>query len=360
MATEEKNYKGVVLSGDRTKKTVDFIIANYDKMNVNSLAEKLGYKSYHKVVPMIRVLIRKQIIKQKGKSFSERYKGVILSDGLTKSGIEYIIDNYKTQTPTEIAQHLEIGSVQKINWALINLKKGSHIETVNVVVKEEEKKKIHLNTFDNYDGDGKHEARELITRSICRTSTVKSNILTLPADQWLMEKKILGKKMSFKFTAVERHTPTYQAMIKNMVNNRKLLNAVISTHNSKIGDVIKLAESDMFSSAILDYCGVIDTVYLEIKELLERNLVRRDGYITLTIAQSNRTINNSNHANNFSNSYAEICGLDTKGNTMPINNFLVHNLLFNLEGRYKLDDTFMYRDKIHGYGMALYIIRRMK
>ncbi|MDZ7785976.1 MAG: hypothetical protein U5L95_02535 [Candidatus Saccharibacteria bacterium] len=85
------------------------------------------------------------------------------------------------------------------------------------------------NTFSNYHGKAKDKARQLIAESIMLTKRQSSNILTLPAAEWIMEKNILKQKSGYKFTAVERDKETYKEMVRNLTANDKLFDSVIST-----------------------------------------------------------------------------------------------------------------------------------
>jgi hypothetical protein len=172
----------------------------------------------------------------------------------------------------------------------------------------------------------------------------------------MMEKLILSKQPKHKFTAVEKEVETYKDMIRNMSADNELLESVVSTHNSDIKEVIRTAIRNSFSSAILDYCGVVDTVYDEVKLVLENQLVRIGGYITVTVTQVNRTMNHKLHMNNYTNRFAKIC---YKGITSEeITNHLILDLIFATSG-YEIKERLIYQDKTPGYGMMLYIIPRV-
>ena len=88
--------------------------------------------------------------------------------------------------------------------------------------------KTAKNSFKNYYGTGKEKARDLIADAIKSTKRQRSNVLTLPADTWLMEKNILKQKPGYKFTAVERDKDTYKKMVKNLISNDELFDSVFN------------------------------------------------------------------------------------------------------------------------------------
>lgn len=314
MATTTEIYKGVKLIEGRTTEMIDFVADNYSNMNAVEMASALGFETYHKIVPIM--------------------KGIAANTNLKSS----------TQLKKEAAKEAKKAAKEAKKQAKEEAKKQA----------KELKPVIEGNSFTNYKGENKSVTRDIICKCICNTSTVGSNILTLPADAWIMEKLIIFKNPSYKFTAVERQKETYMAMVKNMVADKELLSSVISTHNSTIGEVIETAKADTYSSALLDYCGFIDTVYDEVKDVLTRKLVRKNGYITITVAQANRTMHSRLHADNYTNRYVESCNNNT--NSIEATDFLIKNMIFNMNGDYKLEHKLMYKDSC---GMLLYVIRRV-
>ncbi len=273
------------------------------------------------------------------------YKGVPLTNGRTVEMIDTIIKNRNSMKTSEIAELLGLESFRPVNAICRLLNKNKP----KVIVREAK------NTFSNYYGSGKEKARDLIAEAIMQTKRQSSNILTLPADTWIMEKNIIKKKPGYKFTAVERDKETYKKMIKNLILNDELLDSVISTENKTIGEQIINDCEDTYSSAILDYCGFIDSFYDEINDVMKRNLVKKGGYITLTLAENDRMINNSLHQTCYSNTYISNCYTNEEVNGKKVTTDLVKILTFNNTG-YKIVTKFSYRDR--RVNMLLFIIKR--
>lgn len=274
------------------------------------------------------------------------YKGVPLTNGRTAEMIDTVIECRKNGMENkEIAKLVGFETYHPLIGMLRQLDKNKP----KIVVKEAK------NTFSNYYGSGKEKARDLIASAIMDTKRQSSNILTLPADTWIMEKNIIKKKPGYKFTAVERDKETYKQMIKNLGNNDELLESVVATANKTIGEHIVNDKEDTYSSAILDYCGFIDTFYDEINDVMKRNLVKKGGCITITLAENDRVINNSLHSTSRTNTYIQNCCADEEVNGAKITNYLVNNLVFNNVG-YKIVAKFPYRDT--RVNMLLFIIKR--
>lgn len=280
------------------------------------------------------------------------YRGVPLTGNRTEKMIDTIIEKRDSMNSIELAELVGLESFRSVIGILRQLNK----ETPKASKKLPYTIKMAKNTFSNYYGSGKDKARDLIAESIMLTKRQSSNILTLPADAWIMEKNILKKKNGYKFTAVERDKETYQKMIKNLVSDAILLDSVIGMENKSIGEVIVNDGEDTYSSAILDYCGFIDSFYQEINDVLKRNLIKKGGYITLTLAENDRVINNSYHTTNHSNTYISNCCVDEEMNGAKVTNDLVNILVYNNAG-YKIVNKFNYRDK--KINMILFIIKRI-
>lgn len=283
------------------------------------------------------------------------YKGVPLTHGRTKEIIDTIIEKRDSMRTNEIAELIGYDSFRPVN-AICRL-----LNTANGTTRPKPKKKVKRikeakNTFSNYHGTAKDKARQIIADSIKLTKRQSSNILTLPAAKWIMEKNILNQKPGYKFTAVEREKETYHEMLKNMVANDKLLNSVIATANKSIGEVIVNDGENTYSSAILDYCGFIDSFYEEIDDVMKRNLIKKGGYIAITLAENDRVINNSLHSGSYTNNYIKNCYANEEVSGAKVTNDLVNFLVLNNKG-YEIVTKFPYRDK--RVNMQLFIIKRV-
>lgn len=290
------------------------------------------------------------------------YKNVELKDFRTNEIIDTIIENVnKGIGAKEIAEIIGIDNYRPLVGIIRKLNEGGYVK---IKYQAPSKKadapktviKTAKNTFKNYYGSGKDKARDLIAEAIMATKRRNSNVLTLPADTWIMEKNILKKKNGYKFTAVERDKETYKQMLRNLVSNDMLSDAVISTMNKTIGEVVVHDVEDTYSSAILDYCGFIDSFYDEINDIMKRNLVKKDGYLTITLAENDRAINNPLQENNYSNQFIKNCYVNEEVNGAKVTTDLINNLVFNNSG-YSIVNKFEYKDK--RVKMLLFIIKRI-
>lgn len=288
------------------------------------------------------------------KNNEEIYRGVPLTGNRTIEMIDTIIEKRNSMDAKELAKLVGFDTFRPLVgiFRLLNKQEG----TIKTPKKPKYIVKEAKNTFSNYYGSGKEKARDLIAESIMLTKKQSSNILTLPAAKWVMEKNILKKKDGYKFTAVEREKDTYKEMIKNLILDEMLFDSVIATANKTIGEVIVSDKEDTYSSAILDYCGFIDSFYEEINDIMKRNLIRKGGYITLTFAENDRLLNHSHHTTSYGNTYVNSCYVDEVVTGGKVTNDLINFLVYSHSG-YKIVTKFKYRDKT--VNMLLFIIKRI-
>jgi len=283
------------------------------------------------------------------------YKGVPLKGIRTKEMIDTIIKKRNSMNIKELAKLVGFDSYHPLVsiYSYLNIQKETpKAKAPKYIPKIKEAK----NTFTNYCGSGKEHARNLIADAIMETKRQGSNILTLPADTWIMEKNILKQKPGYKFTGVERDKETYLKMVKNMIDNPILSESVIDMANKSIEELIVNNGEDTYSSAILDYCGTIDTFFDEINDIMKRNLIKKGGYITLTLSENDRHLNHSHHTTSHSNIYIQNCCVGKEMNGAKVTNDLVNILVYNNKG-YKIVNKFPYRDK--RVNMLLFIIKRI-
>jgi len=284
------------------------------------------------------------------------YKGVSLTGIRTEKMIDTIIEKRDSMKTNELAELLGFDSFRPVN-AICRL-----LNTANGTTKHKPKKKFKpireaKNTYTNYSGTGKIHARKMIAEAIMETKRQSSNILTLPAAEWKMEKNIIKKKPGYKFTAVEREKETYKEMLKNLANDDVLLDSVIGIENKTVAEQVVNDKENTYSSAILDYCGHIDSFNNEINDFMKRNLVKKGGYIAITLSENDRTLNHPKRMENHSNTYIQNCCVEGEViNGAIITNALVNILVYNNTG-YKIVKKFNYKDKTAK--MLLFIIKRI-
>lgn len=204
-------------------------------------------------------------------------------------------------------------------------------------------KKHTPDVFNNYDGKRKLEARNVIIRAIRNSGIIDGKIISLPADQCILELKIKNEVSPyFNFELVEYIPNTFIGMVETMLKEK--LN-VCAMHNCDISEVISKAKENEFSHMLLDYCDSLNRIYRDVADAMTRKLVKVGGIIEVTFCQrycKSEIIENLNK-------YGKPDGV-TK--TMHA----VQKFVEKFEG-FEIVETFPYKD---GAPMMLVIIKRTK
>ena len=144
-------------------------------------------------------------------------------------------------------------------------------------------KEVKSNTYTNENGLNKEIARVKMVNSII-DSDVEGTILTLPYSTCKIEKKILKHKPNSTFLGVENVKETYNDL--RMTVKREEL--PMETYFGNFSDKIYGALPNTYAHIIADYCGMITTYAKEIEYMIKHNLVKRGGYIFITVAMAIR------------------------------------------------------------------------
>lgn len=216
---------------------------------------------------------------------------------------------------------------------------------------------MFIGTFNNKGGTGKQKARNLIINAIKNSDTTKSKILTLPAEDFEIEKLLftqVSKKINFLMC--ESKPLIYKKLIAKANN---FFTRMPAYYCGFIGDKIYEARENEYSHLILDYCGQIASFADEILFAMNNKIVEVDGTISLTF---NKRITGTQ-----SKKFVELMELlnpqtlKSKTNVIKDEPRTEHSILtfFNRNGgmNYAIENVFSYKDTA---AMFLVIIRRIK
>jgi len=217
----------------------------------------------------------------------------------------------------------------------------------------------HVGKFnDNFKLCKKEIARKKIVKHISETGENKGSILTLPHVECIIEKMLLKKVSSnFTFLGVEKDIDTYNQMFSFIANNK--LGSKIHPRFAELGEIINTSCSNEYTHLILDYCGFISKLWVDIKTVLEKDIVKLNGIIAITI-------NKRFHNNEFTDKLRSLYPYDKETNTISKtpSEHILRTLIEKTAGlRYQILETFDYRDPKgeynNGANMLLMVIKRV-
>ena len=286
----------------------------------------------------------------------------------------YVINFYQTNTATEISKLLGChhsvvsGCLNRLNrlgivdsslsyGRVYGYTKGKRLVPKKEYKKREPKVVISDGIFKNHEGVGKQKGREIVSELIGSTSGTHPLILTLPASEWIWEKMILKHKERSEFVGVEKDRKVFNEMVRNSMKDKQLKKSVVGMLNTTMSEVIRKSIPNEYSHSILDYCGTINSFEEEINDLLTRDIVKVNGIISITLSKIGFHIfETGTVTERFLNSVPKEYTKSELSDFTFVTLEIIKNMIYNLKGRYKLDEFYEYCDTS---GMMLFIIRRM-
>lgn len=284
---------------------------------------------------------------------------------LTKQDIQAFILANKTLNAEEISKQLNIPfRVATANIA--TLRRWGKLEPAPKVVKEKRKRSPNgtnkakkaannrknvlpiVGEFTNYEGKCKKEARKKMVNNIVNSGIFLGDILSLPAEKFMLEKAISEHIDTFRYFGVECEEDKYFNLLQNLAKERFLMN----TYRGYISEIIFNASENQFSHLILDYCGILSTISEEVKCSVMNNIVEIGGTISITFRK--RETNTA--------FCTEILGLNNVTKEMVQNEGLMNHVITSFFQRlcgfnYKLVERYDYFDTS---AMSLIILKRIQ
>lgn len=327
-----------------TTELENYVFENFTTESCESISKKFGV-TVQRVSHTIRQLNKDGLIDTKDSFSQKQTKKNIYKENSKK--VSVIVSEKVKKTSSDNMTEEEIMERRRYQRERYSIRKQNNVKTIPEI------------SFKNHNGEGKNFVREFVSDCISKSVGRNPKILTLPCDQWIWEKLLLTKRPDCKFVGVEYDSKVFNQMVKTYTKSPELKKSVLSLHNSDMCEVISRSHTDEFSHMILDYCGIINTFQPEIKDVLDRDLVKVNGYISITLSLTDRRNNDSDREiSNILNTIP----LNIFGeNDMNINEFCtrlsITNMIMNTNGRYKIDEIINYNDTSK---MIIFLIRRMK
>lgn len=270
-----------------------------------------------------------------------------------------IIAKFGTQTNKEIAKELGL-STNQLAGNIASLKRFGHIEEPKIEVikkprKKKAKKKIDISKSMSSNNLNKTQARQYIFNAILLSGLHSGNLLTLPCDNWFIEKSLL-EDISDKFNilGVELDKKVYMRSGRKLFKNPLLFNNC-SLINGAIGEQIFKAKENEFAHLVLDYCGGFSTYAKEITFAMREKIVQVGGTISLTFSE--RAVGDYGRAilNTF--------GQTNEYKSIAVFEHFINGINMVLDSNYTIETSFRYvggEKGKKGDNMVLFIIKRNK
>lgn len=266
----------------------------------------------------------------------------IYADNIVKVKLQaYIIRNYNKISAKQIANTFNV-SLQVVSGTIRTLRKQGKLPD----------KDIKPQKFINVNGKGKLLVRSKIKTLLMEGNKLYPSILSLPADNCILEESIVKDIKTAKFTLIEKDLDTFIELTKTILK-KKLVKNIVSISQQSLKDVLPQYNSDSFNLMFMDYCGSLLMAHKDIDVVINNNLLKVEGCAVITLSYANR-VNNTYFFKNLKSSLKLLLGDSIS--TKELSKFYMGNLLLN-NPNYKLIDYVEYDDTSE---MGVYFIKRIQ
>lgn len=272
---------------------------------------------------------------------SKRKKLISILNGLEENQTHFAKDFGVTQA--QFSQFLNEKNVNSIPASLKILFKMNEI--LNVVGS----KKIEFAVPERVN---KQNARNIMDKHINLSNLLDGNILTLSSKNPILEKQIVKNgKNNFHFISYENDIDTFKELQQNLAKESNLL---MSANFGSISNYIETAKPNSLSHATVDYCSQFSTIKNDIKTIIENDIVKVGGTISLTVSKAR----DKNVCENYKNMFSETeLNKIANNQNQPLTELgITFELCTLLNGKYIIAETFPYFDTS---AMFLVVIKRV-
>jgi len=305
-------------------------------MTVNEIAETLN-------VPIRKVTYTIGALKRCGK----------ISDGKTVVDIqEFVLQNGKNMTNDKMASALGVEQI-RVSAAIAALKRAKKIDgfylltdilpkQVEIKTEKRGRKAVFAHISESKARKGKAYAREIMVAEVVHSEIKSGKIMSLPASQATIERKIYRSCPFFSFDVAEMDTNVFFKLLETTKKERL---PFASISNCKIETLIEKSKKDEYAHLILDYCANLQTIYKDLENVFKKDIVQVGGVIAVTFSVR--------HSNSYFIETMLKNEIDIKGKK---NKVAFEKFVKQFCG-YEVIREFSYRD---GTPMMLIIVKRIK
>jgi hypothetical protein len=203
----------------------------------------------------------------------------------------------------------------------------------------------------NFGGKSKITARQIMSNWALKSGVVGKSF-SFTHKEAELEQIILKDMPDMSFLSVDNDIEIIKAMKKTM----KRLNLPLEIKHADAINVLRKVEPNELAHAFLDFCCQLHTASMEIRQVLDNDLVQINGTVAITVAKTVRADSKGYWFGLWKN-FTEITSNQIEDNrtTSDVANIMLLTLLMN--ERYTIREVFNYRDTSP---MTLFILQRIR
>lgn len=237
-------------------------------------------------------------------------------------------------------------ALKRRNWV-----KADVVNKVNHATKRLNKIYDDVLKQNSFGGESKIEARQIMSNWALKSGVVgKSFSFTHKKAE--LEQVILKDIPEMTFLSVDND----KGIIKEMKRTKKLLNLPLDIHCANAIEVLRKVEPNGLAHAFLDFCCQFHTASMEIKQVLDNDLVKVNGTIAITVAKTVR-VDSKGYWFGLWKNFTEITSNQIEDNRTSSDVANIMTLLLLMNERYTIREVFNYCDTSP---MTLFILQRIR
>ncbi len=278
----------------------------------------------------------------------------------TKSFIQDLVLKHRAEdiniTPTKLNELYPAIDKQTFSGNYVALKrrnwvKGEVVNKVNNATKRLKDLNDFIENQNNFGGDFKVFARQRMSDWALKSGVV-GKCFSFSHKKAELEQVILKDMPDMTFLSVDKD----KGIIKEMKRTKKLLNLPLDIHCANAIEVLRKVEPNELAHAFLDFCCQLHSASMEIKQVLDNDLVKLNGTVAITVA---KTVRNDSKGYWFDlwKNFTEITSNQIEDNRTTSDVANLMTLLVIMNERYTIREVFNYRDTSP---MTLFILQRIR
>ncbi len=278
----------------------------------------------------------------------------------TKSFIQDLVLKHRAEditiTPTKLNELYPAIDKQTFSGNYVALKrrnwvKGEVVNKVNNATKRLKDLNDFIENQNNFGGDFKVVARQRMSDWALKSGVV-GKCFSFSHKKAELEQVILKDMPDMTFLSVDKD----KGIIKEMKRTKKLLNLPLDIHCANAIEVLRKVEPNELAHAFLDFCCQLHSASMEIKQVLDNDLVKVNGTIAITVSKTVR-VDSKGYWFDLWKNFTEITSNQIEDNRTTSDVANLMTLLVIMNERYTIREVFNYRDTSP---MTLFILQRIR
>ncbi len=278
----------------------------------------------------------------------------------TKSFIQDLVLKHRAEdiniTPTKLNELYPAIDKQTFSGNYVALKrrnwvKGEVVNKVNNATKRLKDLNDFIENQNNFGGDFKVFARQRMSDWALKSGVV-GKCFSFSHKKAELEQVILKDMPDMTFLSVDKD----KGIIKEMKRTKKLLNLPLDIHCANAIEVLRKVEPNELAHAFLDFCCQLHSASMEIKQVLDNDLVKVNGTIAITVSKTVR-VDSKGYWFDLWKNFTEITSNQIEDNRTTSDVANLMTLLVIMNERYTIREVFNYRDTSP---MTLFILQRIR